>query len=216
MFRNPVAPGRHWEQPSSAQLLTWKTSTCAPGTWLVFVAKIHREKKKKNHLAASLVYLQGRNPGKNIFREQNWEEEFLGEWDVILSSRQSCLQPGRSPEDNACVPGGGVGNWEGRKEVSSPSSPREKFLGKIQKGILQKPVRLKTLQNEPWNTNTAKSLPTRAPHGTTIGADGLVAALYPKLSLSPCTFEFVYLGEFSLIWEGSGAVSSTGSALALG
>lgn len=38
----------------------------------------------------------------------------------------------------------------------------------------------------------------------------------PRLSLSPCTFGFVYLGEFSFIWEDSGAGLSTEAALALG
>lgn len=40
--------------------------------------------------------------------------------------------------------------------------------------------------------------------------------LVPRLPLTPCTFGFVYLAKFSLIWESSGAVLSTEAALALG
>lgn len=45
------------------------------------------------------------------------------------------------------------------------------------------------------------------------GVDGL--PFVPSLSLSPCIFRFVYLGEFFLIWEDPGAVLSTEAALAL-
>lgn len=55
--QDPCSPTEVWEQPGWTQLLTWKTSTCAPGTWLVFVPDIHRQKKfkKPKHLAPSLV-----------------------------------------------------------------------------------------------------------------------------------------------------------------
>lgn len=123
------------------------------------------------------------------------------------SSRLSCLQPGRSTEENSCVPvfQREVRNREGRKEI-----PGEEPEGNPTQ---TSPKEIKTLQDELWNTNTAKSLPTRAWHNPE--QMGWWLPLVPRLSLSPCTSGFVYLAKF-LIWESSGAVLSTEAALALG
>lgn len=191
MFRNPAAPGKHWEQPGLAHLLTWKTTTHAPGTWLVFVAEIHRKKKgkKKKSSDSKLGVASGRES-----RKKHLQGEQLGRGvskGVACNSQlhkelSSAWQKPRGQCLCLCFREGG---WKLGREKGSFCSlfswgeiPLEEPEGNPTQTSTNE---IKTLQNEPWNTNTAKSLLTRAPRSTTTGADGLVAALCPQAFPQP-------------------------------
>lgn len=166
--RIPVAPGKHWEQPGWARLLTWKTSTCAPGTWLVFVPEIHRPKKIIWHQAWHSCrarirerHLQGAELGTGVSGGVGCDSQLQAELSSAWQKhRGQCLCP--------CSP---LGGWKlGREKesfcslLSQGEIPGEEAEGNATQTSTND---TKTLQNEPWNTNTAKSLPSRAPRGTT-------------------------------------------------
>lgn len=103
-FRIPVAPGKHWEQPGWTQFLTWKTSTCAPGTWLVFVPETHRQKKPKKSsgtkpgIAAGPEsrerHLQGTELGRGVSWGVGWDSQLQAELFLAWQKhRGQCLCP---------------------------------------------------------------------------------------------------------------------------